>query len=354
MDLHVIGGFLGSGKTTAIINALKTLLAEGRRVGVITNDKGHYQVDTAFMGTADIPTAEVPGGCFRCNYGDFLERITQLQQQARPEVLFAESVGSCVDLVGPVLLPLRALGEQDGARVTYSVFADIRLLRRYLAGLPLPFSDNVSYIFAQQLEEANILVINKADLLPEEADAILQQARHRFSDKTLLLQSSLTPEGVAPWLALLHTAPPLPPALALDYGPYIAGAAELAWLDEQVTFAPLPGAERATVVRLIAAIIAGLQQIAYPIAHLKFFIRDAQGGVKLSFTTLDEATPWENDLPERLCAPVTVLINARVQMAAKDLRALIAAALQTTLTDTGIPYQSTGATAYAPQVPDNV
>ena len=116
------------------------------RVGVITNDKGHYQVDTAFLGTADIPTAEVPGGCFRCNYGDFLERIAQLQQQARPEVLFAESVGSCVDLVGPVLLPLAALSK-NGARVTYSVFVDIRLLRRHLAGLPLPFSDNITYIF---------------------------------------------------------------------------------------------------------------------------------------------------------------------------------------------------------------
>ena len=79
MNLHVVGGFLGSGKTTAIINALKTLLAEGRKVGVITNDKGRYMVDTAFLGIADVPTSEVPGGCFRCNYGDFQERIARLR-----------------------------------------------------------------------------------------------------------------------------------------------------------------------------------------------------------------------------------------------------------------------------------
>jgi len=352
MDLHVIGGFLGSGKTTAIINALKTLLAEGRRVGVITNDKGHYQVDTAFMGTADVPTAEVPGGCFRCNYGDFLERIAQLQQQARPEVLFAESVGSCVDLVGPVLLPLRALGEQDGVRVTYSVFTDIRLLRRYLAGLPLPFSDNISYIFAQQLVETNILVINKADLLPEEGEAILEQARNRFPGKTLLLQSSLTPEGVAPWLALLHDAPPLPPALALDYGPYIAGAAELAWFDERLTFTPPQGQERAVVIRMLAAMLENLRKSGCPVAHVKFFIQDTGTGVKLSFTTLDEQD-WEQAIPQRLRAPVTVLINARVQMAADELRALMAAALRATLTSAGVSYQSTGVNAYAPQVPGN-
>ena len=349
MDLHVIGGFLGSGKTTAIINALKTLLAEGRRVGVITNDKGHYQVDTAFLGTADVPTAEVPGGCFRCNYGDFLDRIAQLQQQARPEVLFAESVGSCVDLVGPVLLPLAALSA-DGARVTYSVFVDIRLLRRHLAGLPLPFSDNITYIFAKQLEEANILVINKADLLPEEAEAILEQAHQRFSDKTLLLQSSLTPEGVAPWLALLHAAPPLPPALALDYGPYIAGSAELAWFDERLTFTPPQGQERAVVVHLLAAMLENLRESGGPVAHVKFFIQGTGTGVKLSFTTLDEQD-WEQAIPQHLSAPLTVLVNARIQMAADELRALMADALRATLTDAGVSFQSTGATAYAPQVP---
>jgi Ni2+-binding GTPase involved in maturation of urease and hydrogenase len=349
MDLHVIGGFLGSGKTTAIINALRTLLAEGRRVGVITNDKGHYQVDTAFLGTADVPTAEVPGGCFRCNYGDFLERIAQLQQQARPEVLFAESVGSCVDLVGPVLLPLAALSE-DGARVTYSVFVDIRLLRRHLAGLPLPFSDNITYIFAKQLEEANILVINKADLLPEEGDAILEQARDRFPEKTVLLQSSLTPEGVTPWLALLHAAPPLPPALALDYGPYIAGAAELAWFDERLTFTPPQGQERELAIRLLAVMLENLRKSGCPVAHVKFFVQAAENGVKLSFTTLDEQD-WEQAIPQHLGAPLTVLINARVQMAAEDLRERMSQAIASTLSDAGVTYQTTGATAFAPRVP---
>jgi hypothetical protein len=46
-----------------------------------------------------------------------------------------------------------------------------------------------------------------------------------------------------------------------------------------------------------------------------------------------------------------VLINARVQVAAEALRALVAQAVRTTLSDAGIAYQSTGATAFAPQVP---
>jgi hypothetical protein len=135
--------------------------------------------------------------------------------------------------------------------------------------------------------------VNKA--IAAEERAIFAEAP-ALSDKTLLLQSSLTPESVAPWLAVLQTAPPLPPALAVDYGPYMAGSAELAWFDEQLTFAPPIGQERATLVALIAAILAGLRQAARPIAHLKFFIQDAETGVKLSFTAPD-ALDWEQLSP---------------------------------------------------------
>ncbi len=55
MDLRVVGGFLGSGKTTAIVSALHTLIAAGQRVGVITNDKGRFLVDTAFSGARAWP-----------------------------------------------------------------------------------------------------------------------------------------------------------------------------------------------------------------------------------------------------------------------------------------------------------
>ena len=49
MELHVINGFLGSGKTTAIIAAAKILIQQGKIVGVVTNDKGQFQVDNAFF-----------------------------------------------------------------------------------------------------------------------------------------------------------------------------------------------------------------------------------------------------------------------------------------------------------------
>ena len=85
-----------------------------------------------------------------------------------------------------------------GLNVSYSVFVDIRLLSRTLVGLPLPFNDNISYIFKKQIEEGDIIVINKADLLPKKAADILTQAQHQFPEKLFLLQNSLSNEGVLP------------------------------------------------------------------------------------------------------------------------------------------------------------
>ena len=42
MQLHIVGGFLGSGKTTAIIAIAHQLIAQGNKVGVVTNDQGNY------------------------------------------------------------------------------------------------------------------------------------------------------------------------------------------------------------------------------------------------------------------------------------------------------------------------
>lgn len=59
MQLHVVGGFLGSGKTTAIIAAARHLIREGKKVGVVTNDRGSHLVDTAFFQNSNISTVEI-------------------------------------------------------------------------------------------------------------------------------------------------------------------------------------------------------------------------------------------------------------------------------------------------------
>jgi G3E family GTPase len=176
LKLFMVGGFLGSGKTTAIHQAAMYLRKNDRSVGVITNDQGTQQVDTQFIKGYDIPSEEVTAGCFCCNYNELEKSIASLQINEKPEIIFAESVGSCTDLAATVINPLLSLNP-DTYQIVLSVFADIQLLIRFLQNDKDIFYDNVNYIYEKQLEEADIIVVNKIDLLTEEQLDLARQPK---------------------------------------------------------------------------------------------------------------------------------------------------------------------------------
>ncbi len=353
MNLHLVGGFLGSGKTTAIIHAAKALMAQGRRVGVITNDQGKYLVDTAFFRLAEVPALEVTGGCFCCNYDDLNGRLAQLIASSSPEVIFAESVGSCADIVATVVRPLLELGQTGAQPASFSVFADVRMLRRRLLGLEMPFSEDIVYIFDKQIEEAGLLVVNKIDLASgpvlAEVQALLAE---KYPGKICLLQSSLTQAGVLPWLEQIqagdmHSAGALAgPALEMDYARYGAGEARLAWVDQEVRMLLPAGQGRELLRQIIEQIHAAITARGAGIGHLKFILLDGSSGVKLSFTTISDPDDMER-IPEISGEEVSLLINARVEMPAEELRELIRKAIDAS----GVEYAINGESAFHPPQP---
>ena len=126
----MIGGFLGSGKTTAVGRLAKRLSDQGLRVGLITNDQGRNLVDTAMLRAQGFPTEEIPGGCFCCRFNSLVEAAGKLTASNKPEVFIAEPVGSCTDLVATVTYPLRRLYGQNFTVAPVSVLVDpIRALR---------------------------------------------------------------------------------------------------------------------------------------------------------------------------------------------------------------------------------
>ena len=60
----LLGGFLGSGKTTTIARLARRYQAEGRRVAIVTNDKAHELVDTLNLRGQGLNVGELPGVCF--------------------------------------------------------------------------------------------------------------------------------------------------------------------------------------------------------------------------------------------------------------------------------------------------
>ena len=139
MKVHLVAGFLGSGKTTAITNTSKLLIDKGFTASIITNDQGRFQVDSHFVKSLQIANAEVSGGCFCCNYNQLDEQIELLRNEVKPDLIFAESVGSCTDLVATVLKPLLNFKSAEIEKLTFTTFVDARLLLTFFRGNELPF-----------------------------------------------------------------------------------------------------------------------------------------------------------------------------------------------------------------------
>ena len=97
----VVGGFLGAGKTTLLLSAARELERRGLRSALILNDQGEALVDAEYASLHGLRHGEVTGGCFCCRFSDLVHVMDDLRRFS-PDVIFAEPVGSCTDLIAAV------------------------------------------------------------------------------------------------------------------------------------------------------------------------------------------------------------------------------------------------------------
>src|SRR5262245_29559207 len=232
-DYVMVGGFLGAGKTTALLRLAEHFTARGRRVGLITNDQSHGLVDTTIVAAKGYPVQEITGGCFCCRFNSLTDAANQLTREAQPDVFLAEPVGSCTDLRATVQYPLRRLYGDNYRVAPLSVLVDPTRAARIL-GLESGrnFSAKVLYVYEKQLEEADVIVINKSDLLDEVRRHALENAlAGRFSRAEIVAVSSRTGENLDAWFGRLSSTTTARRAMDVDYDIYAEGEALLGWLN---------------------------------------------------------------------------------------------------------------------------
>src|SRR5579859_3374289 len=277
----MIGGFLGAGKTTAVARLAQRFTAQGRRVGLITNDQGSDLVDTAMLRSRGFATEEIPGGCFCCRFNSLVDAARKLTAATRPDVFIAEPVGSCTDLVATVTYPLRRIYGDDYSVAPLSVLVDpVRALRIFGLETGGNFSGKVRYIYRKQLEEADIIVINKAELLDAESEQRLRSALAvEIPGKEILSVSARTGAGLADWFDRVNNASqPGGQAMSVDYGIYAEGEALLGWLNATVQLASPAGFDANALLRELAADIqARLNRENAEVAHLKMTLSPDEG-----------------------------------------------------------------------------
>ena len=269
----MIGGFLGAGKTTAVAKLGHYLSSRGVRVGLITNDQGQDLVDTAMLKAQGFATQEIPGGCFCCRFNSLVEAAAKLTEQSRPEVIIAEPVGSCTDLVATVTYPLRRLYGENFTVAPVSVLVDpIRAMRIFGLEAGNSFSEKVLYIYRKQLEEADLVVVSKSDLLsPERLAALHRTINSRFPGKEILAVSPRHGTNLNEWFARLEKDEQRArAAMAVDYEIYADGEAKLGWLNCTVELHSENNFDSERFLTgLAVAVQKELQSCFVEIAHLK-------------------------------------------------------------------------------------
>ena len=271
----LIGGFLGAGKTTALAALAEHFRKGGKRVGLITNDQGSELVDTATLRANGFATEEIPGGCFCCRFDSLIKAVQRLEASAMPEVFLAEPVGSCTDLVATVTYPLQKLYGNSYVVAPVSTLVDPLRAEQVLGIEPgESFNEKVLYIYRKQLEEADVIVITKTDLIDAaRLDRLRAKIAAEFPNAKVLAISTYEKRGLDEWFSLLETGTQgTRPAMEVDYAIYAEGEAMLGWLNATVEFT-LPkavGGEALlySVGRHIQSALDGIE-----VAHLKIALQ---------------------------------------------------------------------------------
>src|SRR5258707_14596760 len=160
----LLGVFRGGGKPRPWPPFPRHYMNRGQRVGLVTNDQAQDLVDTNSLRSQGFAVEEVAGACFCCRFDDLVEKVGRLEEGERPDVLLAEPVGSCTDLVATVVQPLRDLYGERFEVAPYPVLFKPSHGLRILRGKPAGgFSPKAAYIFTKQLEEADAIVLNRID-----------------------------------------------------------------------------------------------------------------------------------------------------------------------------------------------
>jgi G3E family GTPase len=355
-DYVMVGGFLGAGKTTAMLRLAEHLTTRGQRVGLITNDQSHGLVDTSIVQARGYPVEEITGGCFCCRFNSLTDAADRLSRDARPDVFLAEPVGSCTDLKATVQYPLRRLYGDDYRVAPLSVLVDpIRAARVLGLESGRSFSPKVLYVYEKQLEEADVIVINKSDLLsPVQRQTLERALSARFAQAEIVTVSARTGVNLDDWFGRLSAPIASRPAMDVDYDMYAEGEALLGWLN--ATFrvsASNPFDGNRFLLGLADGVRDRLAGAGIEIAHFKMTLAPDTGS-DLAVLNLVR-TDGRSESPHRLVEELTegeLIVNLRAEGDPEQLNATALAALELAAREMGIAVTVAHSEHFRPGRPD--
>jgi cobalamin biosynthesis protein CobW len=196
----IVSGFLGSGKTTLVRHLLADAQRGGVRVAVVSNEFGELGIDRELFGNpedsdAANPYVELDGGCVCCRLSDELvDTLQMLRERAKPDRVIVETSGIAL----PYDVQLNFWRDPIADWIDDDVAVVVVNAEQLHAGRDLQET------FEHQVSSADILLLNKVDLVPESSLPSLEAALREIEPDAPILR---TVHGVVDPAALFPPDP---------------------------------------------------------------------------------------------------------------------------------------------------
>ncbi|MHC4886986.1 MAG: GTP-binding protein, partial [Planctomycetota bacterium] len=186
MNLLILAGFLGAGKTSLLLQIARILSEEkGLRLAIVENEVGQVGIDDEVVREEGMQVREIYSGCICCSLRlDLVTTLLEIEREIAPDLVIVEPSG----MAGPkqVVGALVGYGGEIESRTT-AVIMDAERLRR-MADLSLPLIED-------SIQAADLILLNKVDAVDEgEAAAVEEKIRGIRGDVEVRPTSFLTPE----------------------------------------------------------------------------------------------------------------------------------------------------------------
>ncbi len=254
-----------------------------------------------------------------------------MSNEQLPDVVIAEPVGSCTDLVATVIRPLQQIYSRPFEIAPYGVLLKpshgLRILKGGGRG---GFSPQAEYIFKKQIEEADFVAINRIDeLSPEAFDELQQLFANQFPDTECLGMSAVSGAGFSDFVERIDSGLRAGRrTMDVDYEIYAQGEAELGWLNAQVVLKSAHAFDLdSTLMNMVLRLQQKLVEVEAEIAHLKM-IGMSEGLYSVVNIVSSDSNPRLSAASKSSTKDCELVINARVAIDPDILANLVRSELE--------------------------